>query len=80
MKFLSSYFDSEWSFAQYKVVDSKTKIAFGKEDNSLFIVGYSGSFYTVQYDSNNGGECFKTFQGKIFQDATTLWLHCLVDT
>jgi len=68
MKFLSNYFDSEWSFAQYKVIDSKTKIAFGKDDNSMFIVGYSGSFYTVQYDPINGGECFKTFSSKIFQE------------
>jgi len=68
LKFLTPYFDSEWSFAQYKVLDSKTKVAFGKDENSLYIIGYDGNFYTVTFDPVNGGECFKAFSSKIFQE------------
>jgi len=31
MKVFSSYFDSEWSFAQFKVTDRKSALAFAKE-------------------------------------------------
>ena len=68
MKVFSSYFDSEWSFAQFKVLDSKTNIAFGQEQNSIYIVGYDGTFYMVNFDPVNGGECLKQFEGKIFDD------------
>ena len=70
MKFISPYFNSEWSFAQYKVFEGKTKVAFGKEDKSLYIIGYDGTFYSVFYDAVNGGECLKAYTTKIFNDST----------
>jgi WD40 repeat protein len=61
MKVFSSYFDSEWSFAQFKVQDRKTRLAFGQE-NSVYIAGYDGHFYSINYDLVNGGECLKQFE------------------
>jgi len=69
MKFLSPYFDSEWSFAQYKVMDSRTKVAFAKEDYSIYIIGYDGNFYTVNYDPISGGECTNPIITKIFNES-----------
>lgn len=66
MKKINHYFGSEWSFAQYKVFDRKTKVAFGQESNSLFVVGYDGNFVMVNFDPVNGGECLKQSEGKIF--------------
>ena len=70
MKFISPYFNSEWSFAQYKVLEGKTKVAFGKEDKSLYIIGYDGTFYSVFYDDVNGGECLKAYTAKMFSETT----------
>jgi len=64
MKGINSYFGSEWSFAQFKVFERRTKISFGQEANSLYITGYDGNFYIVNFDTTNGGECLKQFEGK----------------
>jgi hypothetical protein len=68
MKVFSSYFDSEWSFAQYKVTDRKVRLAFGGDANSVNIVGFDGNFYTVSFDSVNGGECMEQYKKKIFEE------------
>jgi hypothetical protein len=65
LRSLSSYFDSEWSFAQYKVLDHKTKIAFDPEGSAFYIIGFDGNFYKVNYDPLTGGECIKEFEGKL---------------
>lgn len=67
MKVFSSYFDSEWSFAQFKATDRRSKLAFGQDTNSLYIIGHDGNFYMVTYDPVNGGECLKQFEGKVFE-------------
>jgi WD repeat-containing protein 45 len=43
--FLPKYFSSEWSFAQFRVPETRTICAFGAEKNT--IVGESGSFITL---------------------------------
>lgn len=65
MKKLNPYFGSEWSLAQYKAQDKKTKVAFAPESNLLHIAGYDGNFVTVSFDPVNGGECVKQCEGKI---------------
>ncbi len=64
MKKINRYFGSEWSLAQFKVYEKKTKVVFGQETNSLYIVGYDGNFYIVNFDPSNGGECLKQFEGR----------------
>lgn len=64
MKKINRYFGSEWSVAQFKVYEKKTKVVFGQETNSLYIVGYDGNFYIVNFDPSNGGECLKQFEGR----------------
>jgi hypothetical protein len=66
MKVFSSYFDSEWSFAQFKVSDRRSKLAFGADTNSIYIIGHDGNFSMVNFDPVNGGECLKQFEGKVF--------------
>lgn len=56
---LPSYFSSEWSFAQFKIPDVKTIVAFGAEKNSLIIVSADGSFYKALFDPEDGGDCAK---------------------
>ena len=65
MKKMNSYFGSEWSLAQFKVNDRKTRVTFGQESNSLYIAGFDGNFYIVNFDPVNGGECLKQFEGKL---------------
>jgi hypothetical protein len=67
MKFIVPYFDSEWSFAQFKVMDSKTKVAFGPEDNTLIIISYEGNYYQCSFDPINGGECNLQHHFRILQ-------------
>jgi hypothetical protein len=65
LKVVSSYFDSEWSFAQFKVNDRRAKLAFGPEDSSVYVAGPEGMFYSISYDPVNGGECLKQNETKI---------------
>ncbi|KAK8588246.1 hypothetical protein V6N13_087190 [Hibiscus sabdariffa] len=54
---LPKYFSSEWSVAQFRLVEgSQYIVAFGHQKNTVVILGIDGSFYRCQYDPVNGGE------------------------
>ncbi|XP_022728239.1 autophagy-related protein 18a-like isoform X2 [Durio zibethinus] len=61
---LPKYFSSEWSVAQFRLVEgSQYIVAFGHRKNTVVIlgidgraVGYGCSFYRCQFDPVNGGE------------------------
>ena len=59
------YFNSEWSFAQFKVNGTKTICTFGP-DNTIIIVSNDGKYYQASYDPNKGGECKKIQEHNIF--------------
>ena len=52
------YFNSEWSFAQFKVNSNKTICTFGK-DNTIIVVSNDGKYYKASFDPKVGGECKK---------------------
>ena len=52
------YFNSEWSFAQFKVNSPKSICTFGP-DNSIFVVSYDGKYYQVGFDPINNSESYK---------------------
>lgn len=60
--FLPKYFSSEWSFAQFRVPETRTICAFGAEKNTIVVVGADGSFYKAVFDAN--GECQNTSYSK----------------
>jgi len=47
---LPKYFSSEWSFAQFRVPEQRTIVAFGAEKNSIIAVSWTGSFYKAIFD------------------------------
>ncbi|VYS61231.1 unnamed protein product [Arabidopsis thaliana] len=54
---LPRYFSSEWSVAQFRLVEGTQYIAaFGHQKNTVVILGMDGSFYRCQFDPVNGGE------------------------
>ncbi|KAL5561512.1 hypothetical protein UlMin_031259 [Ulmus minor] len=54
---LPKYFSSEWSVAQFRLVEnSQYIVAFGHMKNTIIILGMDGSFYRCQFDPVNGGE------------------------
>ncbi|CAI5714280.1 unnamed protein product [Hyaloperonospora brassicae] len=63
--FLPKYFSSEWSFAQFRVPETRTICAFGTEKNTIVVVGADGSFYKAVFDAN--GECQNTSYSKFIQ-------------
>ena len=63
MKKFSKYFDSEWSFAKFRVTDSRTICAFTKDEN-LVVVSADGTYYLARLDTKNGGECKKIEEKK----------------
>ena len=63
MKKFSKYFDSEWSFAKFRVTDSRTICAFTKEEN-LVVISADGTYYLARLDTKNGGECKKLEEKK----------------
>ncbi|KAL5795564.1 hypothetical protein ACOSQ2_000384 [Xanthoceras sorbifolium] len=54
---LPKYFSSEWSVAQFRLVEGSPYIvAFGHQKNTVVILGMDGSFYRCEFDPVNGGE------------------------
>ncbi|KAA8543122.1 hypothetical protein F0562_021383 [Nyssa sinensis] len=54
---LPKYFSSEWSVAQFRLVEgSQYIVAFGHQKNTVVILGLDGSFYRCQFDPVSGGE------------------------
>jgi hypothetical protein len=62
---LPKYFSSEWSFAQFRVPETRTICAFGAEKNTIIVVGADGSFYKATFD--NGGDCERTSLSKFIK-------------
>jgi len=56
---LPKYFSSEWSFAQFRVPDVRTIVAFGTDESTIIVVSADGTFYKATFDSQNGGDCSK---------------------
>ena len=59
------YFNSEWSFAQFKVNSPKFICAFGP-DNYIIVVSNDGKYYHVTFDPKAGGEYTKVQEQNIF--------------
>ncbi|KAL9228174.1 hypothetical protein vseg_003782 [Gypsophila vaccaria] len=54
---LPSYFKSEWSVAQFRLLEGAQYIvAFGHQKNTVVILGMDGSFYRCLFDPVKGGE------------------------
>ncbi|XP_021763109.1 autophagy-related protein 18a-like [Chenopodium quinoa] len=54
---LPRYFNSEWSVAQFRLVEGNQYIvAFGHQKNTVVILGMDGSFYRCKFDPAKGGE------------------------
>jgi len=65
---LPKYFSSEWSYAQFRVPDARTIVAFGNEEHVLIIISADGSFYRATFDPNDAGECVKEKYAKFIED------------
>eukprot|EP00954_Amorphochlora_amoebiformis_P001779 140536-Amorphochlora_amoeboformis.AAC.3 len=67
---LPKYFSSEWSFAHYKIPDTRTIVAFGSEPNSIIVVSSNGSFYKAVFDPEKpGSECKMKSHNKFIKTA-----------
>lgn len=64
---LPKYFSSEWSFAQYRVPDTRAIVAFGTEKNSIIVVSADGTFYKALFDPERGGECVQESYAKFIK-------------
>jgi WD repeat-containing protein 45 len=54
-KMLPKYFNSEWSYAQFRVKDARTICTFSSEETVLIVITADGIYYEVNFDA--GGEC-----------------------
>lgn len=67
---LPKYFSSEWSFAQFRVPDGRTIVAFGQDKNSIIVVSADGTFYKALFDTEkSGGECVQESCAKFIKSA-----------
>jgi hypothetical protein len=53
-KILPKYFDSEWSYAQFRVPDSKALCAFSDDGTTLIAVTTDGSYYLAEIPKKKG--------------------------
>ena len=66
-----SYFESEWSFAQFRLPknkDEKTIISFSQFDNSINVLTRSGNLYKASFEPSLGGECDKINEINLFNE------------
>lgn len=64
LKFGIAYFESEWSFAQFRLpeIDTNVIVSFGQNIFSIIVITIKGKLYEATFDPNLGGECKKTFE------------------
>jgi hypothetical protein len=65
MSSISNYFESEWSFAKFRVKDAKTICAFGKDENTLVVLNADGTYYVASFNSVTGGDCVMVDQQQV---------------
>eukprot|EP00929_Paragymnodinium_shiwhaense_P057854 TRINITY_DN28976_c0_g1_i1.p1 TRINITY_DN28976_c0_g1~~TRINITY_DN28976_c0_g1_i1.p1 ORF type:complete len:429 (-),score=44.55 TRINITY_DN28976_c0_g1_i1:268-1554(-) len=53
---LPAYFNSEWSFARFRVPDYRCIAAFGAEPTTIVVVCANGVYYKARFDLPQGGE------------------------
>ena len=58
----------EKSFSQLKISDSKAKVAFGPENNSIIVISTEGSYYLAKFNPNVAGDCEKILTKNLFSD------------
>lgn len=63
---LPKYFDSEWSFAQFRIIDSSAICAI--KDNKIIAISKEGNYYLAEIDTKAGGECKKVQQRGLIQE------------
>lgn len=54
---LPKYFESEWSFSQFRIVDAHSICTI--KDNKIIAISNEGNYYVAEIDEKNGGECKK---------------------
>jgi len=59
------YFNSEWSFAQFRIPDMRSICTFGP-NNTIIVVSSEGMYYQAVFDPIKGGECTKEQECKLF--------------
>ena len=57
-KLLPKYFDGEWSYAQFRISDSKALCAFSDDAKTLIVVTTDGNYYLADIPPK-GGDCVK---------------------
>lgn len=62
---LPKYFDSEWSFAQFRLVDAHSICAI--KDNKIIAISEDGNYYLGEIEKI-GGECKKIQQKDLLGD------------
>ena len=65
---LPTYFDSEWSFAQFRIVDQHSVCCI--KDKYVIAITKDGNYYLAEIDVKNGGECKKIQQRALISDET----------
>ena len=65
-----SYFESEWSFVQFRLPKSekeKAIVSFGQFENSISVLTKSGNLYKASFEPSLGGECNDIIEKNLFQ-------------
>ena len=64
-----AYFESEWSFAQFRLPNSEKDVivSFGQNIYSIIVITKSGKLYEASFEPSLGGECKKSFEKDFMQ-------------
>ena len=65
-----SYFESEWSFAQFRLPENENEkaiISFSPIENSINVLTKTGNLFIASFEPSLGGECTKINEINLFQ-------------
>ena len=64
-----SYFESEWSFAQFRIPknDKENVVSFLPNNYSIIVITKNGKLYTASFEPNLGGECKKIWDKNLLK-------------
>ena len=62
-----TYFNSEWSFAQFRILDNHAICAM--KDRYIITLTLDGNYYVGEMDPKNGGECKKIYERPLISEA-----------
>jgi hypothetical protein len=70
-KLLPRYFESEWSFASFRITDQRSVASFTEDGTAIVVLSTDGTYYRAEFDPTAPGECRLQITQKLIEFTDT---------